>query len=131
LDSPEEIFEELRAAADRIYREVDSEMLETAYVQGSPAWLRVEQDLETLSENRHRFLRDYQTLELTLVDTTPNRLRLREVVVSDGRIVDASGEDVTGQRTPEKQTIDWDLRLAGGSWLIYEGTVVKSVPGDK
>lgn len=119
-------FRELRAISDRIYATRNRALLADAFFPEGPTWSRVEKDLDTLEESNLRFIQKIDTRDLKVLANSSDEIVVREVAISDGRLLNGRGKDVTDPRVPEKHVMRWVLRATSDGWMIYDGTILSA-----
>ncbi|MGH2753923.1 MAG: hypothetical protein ACRDLB_05760 [Actinomycetota bacterium] len=119
------IFSELERLLNEVYLSNDLSALDEVAVPGGPAANRIESDFRKLRDANATFRRDFRTKSLVVEITEDNRIKLTQVAVSDGRIIHESGRDITGDRKPQLQTIEWILVRNHELWRIYDSIVTK------
>jgi hypothetical protein len=128
LVTPEKGLSEVRGVLDDAYASADVQLAMTVLVPNSPALRRVSKGIRRLEVRGLSFQRDITSLDVEVVQETSGSATLREELISDGKIVDADGNEVGATRRPERQVVVWELRWVDQGWLLFDSTITAAEP---
>lgn len=119
-------FDELRAGLTAAYTQRDATLIPTLFTPSSPMRRRVNNELARLAKENLRLVPKFKTLDVRATSINPRVIRLEETLISDARFVDSAGRNITAQRSPQRQTIVWELHAVQGEWRLHESEIVRA-----
>lgn len=117
-------FERLNAQLMKAYEERNIALAEDVFTSDSPMLPRVRKEIQTLVESsvvtRSRF-EEISTITLT---SGPRAIEVERVEVLYPKFETEAGKPAAGVELPERQRVQWDLRVEDGRWLLHDALVV-------
>jgi hypothetical protein len=121
-------FKELHLLFLRAYRERDASLTKLFTAPDARrAFQRIDQQITTLRKDAVLDKTRFDRKSLNVVENSNDEIKLKEVVVLRRRYVDEeTGENLTIDDQPERQTIIWSMRRYGSDWMIYDRLITKA-----
>lgn len=118
-------FRELHALVVVAYRNRDLTLLPEIYVAGSGPLRRAREEIRGLLQGSALDKSKIVTRSLRVVSNSPAEIIVRQVRIVEPKFVDEyRGRDLTVSHQPERQVLEWRLRLQGSQWLVAGGRMI-------
>ncbi len=119
-----ERFKELKSLRSEAYREADLSLVDLIYTTESPARRTVVSEIRRLQRNGVFSRTRFDTKQLDVLENSPSKIEIREIVVVFPKFVDEDGNDVTKRGRVERREVNWILHAEDANWLVYRSVIV-------
>ena len=118
-------FQQLRMTVITAVRRRDRALLSTAFSANSETADRVASEIGRLQDDKVIDQSDVRIIDVDVLESSSNLVRLRETVILSPCFESHSGTDVTRGPTLIRQVGEWTLVSDGGEWQLEDGNLVR------
>ena len=118
-------FERLHDQLMLAYRERNIALAEEVFASDSPMLPRVRKEIDTLIDSSIVSLSRFDEISTTVTDNAKESVTVERVEILYPRFRTESGRKASGPNHPERQRVEWDLRVENGRWLLHDAVVVR------
>ena len=119
-------LERLLSLRNAAFHDRDLGQLSSIYTASSPVAEIASTEITRLIEDEVFSKSTFETVDISLVSSSPDEAVLRQVVIITPRFVNEDGKNVTRDSNKLVQTVLWTLRREDGSWQIHDSLIEKS-----
>jgi hypothetical protein len=120
------LFESLEADLIAAYQQRDSALAAATLTPNSPLREATISEIRSLRKDKVFDKTTFETLDLELLQTTSDEMRIRQEVIVSPRFTDRDGQNVGEETDPQHQVVSWTLLNRNGQWFVHDVVINKS-----
>lgn len=117
-------FERLNAQLMAAYRERNIALAEAIFTSDSPMLPRVRKEIRTLLRTDTISLTRFRDVATSVTTNHPDSVVVKRIELLYPRFETETGQDARAAGEPQRQEVEWTLRLQAARWLLHEAVIV-------
>lgn len=118
------VVRDLQGLIYEAYEDRRPDSVSLAALPGSPYAVDIVGEIRSLIRNDLTIEVREEIRSVEAADVTEERVTARGVLLSDAIVRDAKGREVSKERSPELQEVEWLLTLTSAGWRIEEVSIL-------